>query len=83
MKKKTGMKRTKVPCKITWYLIEGLAWIEGGGKLNGIVTVYRLGGRNLSSAGTINFCLLQCVQTGSSAHPTSYPVGTGGKTVRA
>jgi len=30
------------------------------------------------SAGTENFSLYHCIQTGSGAHPISYPVGTSG-----
>jgi hypothetical protein len=29
-------------------------------------------------AGVGNFALRQCVQTGTGAHPASYPMGTGG-----
>jgi hypothetical protein len=29
------------------------------------------------------FCPLHVVQTGSGAHPASYPIGTGGKAVGA
>jgi hypothetical protein len=36
------------------------------------------GSRVRFPAGAGNFCLHQRVQNGSGAHPSSYPVGTGG-----
>jgi hypothetical protein len=46
----------------------------------GIATVYGLDDREvgvLVPVGSV-FSLLHIVQTGSGAHPTSYPMGTGG-----
>jgi hypothetical protein len=46
----------------------------------GIATGYRLNDQMIGvrfSAGTGNFSLLHRVQTGSRAHPASYPMGTG------
>jgi hypothetical protein len=39
---------------------------------------YRLDGRFRSPAEAKDFSSSLCVQTGSEAHPASYPVGTGG-----
>jgi hypothetical protein len=33
---------------------------------------------SMKAAGAGNFSLHHCIQTGSGAHPASYPVGTGG-----
>jgi hypothetical protein len=41
---------------------------------------YRLDNRSSIPTGTGNFPLRQRVQTGSGAHPASYPVGAGGNT---
>jgi hypothetical protein len=43
----------------------------------GIATGYRLDGRGSIPGGAENFSLLYNVQTGSEAHPASYPLGTG------
>jgi hypothetical protein len=47
----------------------------------GIATGYRLDDRMIGvrfTAGAGNFSLLRRVQTGSGAHPASYPMGTWG-----
>jgi hypothetical protein len=47
--------------------------------LDSIVTGYELDGRPRSCPGRVNnFTLLYSIQTGSGAHPASYPIGTGG-----
>jgi hypothetical protein len=51
-------------------------WIWDGSL--GIVTGYWLDCRGSIPAGTIDFSLLQSVQTGSGAHVASYALGTGG-----
>jgi hypothetical protein len=48
----------------------------------GIATCYGLDDRGVGvrvPVGAKIFSLLQVVQTGSGVHPTSYPMGTGGK----
>jgi hypothetical protein len=57
----------------TWYL----CYEENRISSVGIATSYGLDGRS-SIPGKGDFSLLNSVQTGSGAHPTSYPVGTGG-----
>jgi hypothetical protein len=44
----------------------------------GIATDYRLDDRGSIPGGAGNFFLRHRVQSGSGAHPTSYPMGTGG-----
>jgi hypothetical protein len=47
----------------------------------GIATAYGLDDRGVGvrvPVGVKNFSLVYIVQTGSGAHPTSYPMGTGG-----
>jgi hypothetical protein len=43
----------------------------------GIAIGYGLGGMGSISVRSKKFSLLHSVQTGSGAHPTSYPMGTG------
>jgi hypothetical protein len=53
-----------------------------GGSLGSIVSDYGLDDRAIevrSPAGAEDFSSSPCVQTGSGAHPASYPVGAGGK----
>jgi hypothetical protein len=46
--------------------------------------IFALGVRGFDSRpGARNFSPFQCVQTGSGAHPASYPMGTGGKATGA
>jgi hypothetical protein len=51
------------------------------GSLGSIVSDYRLNDRAIevrSPTGAEDFSCSPCVQTGSGAHPASYPMGTGG-----
>jgi hypothetical protein len=49
----------------------------------GIVLGYVLGDRVQFQAGDENSSLRHRVQTGSAAHPASYPMGIGGKAAKA
>jgi hypothetical protein len=51
----------------TWY---------GSGSSGSLTTGWTIGVR--SPIGAEDFSSSPCVQTGSGAHPASYPVGTGG-----
>jgi hypothetical protein len=46
----------------------------------GIATGYGLDGRGVGVRVPVgqDFCLFRVIQTGSGAHPASYPIGTGG-----
>jgi hypothetical protein len=51
------------------------------GSSDSIVSDYRLDDREIevrSPTGADDFSSSPCVQTGSGAHPASYPMGTGG-----
>jgi hypothetical protein len=56
-----------------WYFFRGIAV--------GIATAYWLDDRGVGVRIRVGseFSLLHIVQTGSGAHPTPYPMGTGGK----
>jgi hypothetical protein len=58
-----------------------LRFISNRDSVVGIATGYRLDDRSvgLESRQSHEFSLLHVVQTGSGVHPTSYPMGTGGK----
>jgi hypothetical protein len=51
--------------------------IKSRGSSGSIVSDYGLGVR--TPTGTVDISSSPCVQTGSEAHPASYPMGTGGK----
>jgi hypothetical protein len=48
------------------------------GRSGSIVSDYGLDDRGSIPGGAEDFCSSPCVQTGSGAHPASYPIGTGG-----
>jgi hypothetical protein len=56
------------------------AWKRSRGSSGSIVSDYGLGDRAIEvrSPTGADFSSSPCVQTGSGAHPASYPMGTGG-----
>jgi hypothetical protein len=59
---------------------EKYAFIKRRGSAVGVVTGYGLDGRGVGVRVPVGvrFSPLHVVQTGSGAHPASYPMGTGG-----
>jgi hypothetical protein len=65
----------------TWLSIKISEFDLSRGSLGSIMSDYGMDDRAIevrSPAGAEDFCSIPCVQTGSEAHPASYPMGTGG-----
>jgi hypothetical protein len=66
---------------LLYYLISISVWRESRRSSGSIVSDYGLDVRAIEvryPTGAEDFSSSPCVQTGSEAHPASYPVGTGG-----